>query len=53
MDIVTIPYFIHEGEMTRLERVNRRLLGALAVVVTALVIENALIINGHHDEEDD
>lgn len=53
MDTVVIPYFAHEGEMARLERWNRRLVGVLAIAVTALVIESVMIINEHHDEEDD
>lgn len=52
-EVATIPYFAHEGIVARMERSNRRLLGILAVAVTALVIETALIINKHNDEEDD
>lgn len=26
-----VPYLVHEGEMVRLERINRRLLAALVV----------------------
>lgn len=52
MDIVTIPYFVHEGVVTRMERTNKRLLGVLAVAIAALIIESAILIN-EHDEEDD
>lgn len=52
-EVATIPYFAHEGIVTRMERSNRRLLGILAVAVTALVIETALIITEHNDEEED
>ena len=31
-----VPYFVHEGEMARLERVNRRLWVAVIVLAVAL-----------------
>ena len=36
----TIPYFVHEGEMARMDRNNKRLLTALVVSVIALLINN-------------
>ncbi len=48
----TIPYFAHEGIVTRLERCNRRLAGALAIAVAAIVIESVLIINEHSYEDE-
>lgn len=30
-DVATVPFFAYEGELTRLERINWRLLAALAV----------------------
>lgn len=38
---VEIPYFVHEGEMNRLSRVNKRLLILLMVVFLAFVGTNA------------
>jgi len=40
-DAVSIPYFIHEAEATRLERVNKRLFIALLIVLAMLFITNA------------
>ena len=37
----TIPYFVHEGEMARMERVNRRLWILCLVIFLALVGTNA------------
>lgn len=38
---VTIPFFLHENEMTRMERVNKRLWIALLVIFIALIGTNA------------
>ena len=35
-----IPYFVHEAEMFRMERVNCRLLAACLLLITALVLSN-------------
>lgn len=35
-----IPYFIHEGDMVRLEKCNSRLLIALVVAVITLLLNN-------------
>lgn len=39
-DAVNIPYFVHEGVMARMDRCNKRLLGALVTAVSALLIDN-------------
>ena len=39
-NIDPVPYFIHEGSMSRLAECNRRLLVALIVAVIALVVNN-------------
>lgn len=36
----SVPYFIHEGVLNRMERNNKRLLIALIVAVIALVVNN-------------
>lgn len=41
-DIAMIPYIAHEGEMARSERVIRRLIVAIIVLVVLLLITNAL-----------
>jgi len=51
-NVATIPYFVHEGIVTRMEKANKRLIGALVVAVAALLIESTMIIN-ERDEEDD
>jgi len=37
---IMIPYFAHEGEMLRMERVNRRLWVLLIIVFMAFVLTN-------------
>ena len=37
MDKESVPYIVHEGDMARLERGNRRLLIALAISVVVLL----------------
>ena len=37
----TIPYYVHEGEMTRLERINKRWFAAFLVVLVMLFVTNA------------
>lgn len=39
-NIEPVPYFIHEGSMSRLAECNKRLLVALIVAVIALVVNN-------------
>lgn len=40
-ELVNIPYFVHEGEMTRLERANKRWFIAFMVVLAMLFLTNA------------
>jgi flagellar basal body-associated protein FliL len=40
-DSVTIPYFAHEGEMTRMERANKRLWVIIIILIVALIGTNA------------
>lgn len=37
-----VPYLVHEGEMVRLERINRRLWALCAALVCALIAAGAL-----------
>ena len=39
-DIVQIPYFVHEGEMARVERINKRLWILLVIIFLAFVFTN-------------
>ena len=41
-DIAMIPYIAHEGEVARSERVIRRLIVAIIVLVVILFLTNAL-----------
>lgn len=36
-----VPYFVHEGEMVRLERINRRLWALCAALGCALIAAGA------------
>ena len=38
---VQIPYYLHEGEMTRLERLNKRWFISFLIVLAMLFITNA------------
>ena len=38
---VTIPYYVHEGEMNRLERVNKRWFILFIIVLSMLFVTNA------------
>ena len=40
----TIPFFVHEGEMARLERSNRRLSWVCATLGVSLVVIVCLIL---------
>ena len=42
--IVSVPYFVYEGEQTRMERINKRLVAVLIIVLLALVFTNAMWI---------
>lgn len=39
--VSTIPYFVHEGEMARAERTNRRLWALVVLLIVLLVGTNA------------
>ena len=39
-DVAQVPFFVHEGEVTRLERINKRLWIAVLVVFAAFVLSN-------------
>lgn len=51
-NVAMIPYYAHEGIVTRLERCNRRLLGALAVAVTVIVIESIMLAQDEEEPDD-
>ena len=38
-NVTTIPFYAHEGEMARLERINRR----LCIAVVALAVSSVII----------
>ena len=40
-DLTMIPYFAHEGEVTRLERINKRWFIAFLIVLVMLFVTNA------------
>lgn len=40
MDDKQIPYFVHEGMMTRMERVNFRLWVTVIILILALIASN-------------
>lgn len=40
MEEKTIPYFAHEGDMTRMERTNRRLFVIIIILIAALLGTN-------------
>lgn len=50
-EIATIPYYVHEGIVTRMERCNRRLAFGLVVVAVALVAENIAMMTQDDDED--
>ncbi len=45
----TIPYFVHEGEMIRMERTNRRWFIAFLILLAALILTNAAWI--YHESQ--
>ena len=52
MDKESVPYIVHEGDMARLERGNRRLLIALAISVVVLLLNNiAWLIHVEHSQK--
>ena len=48
----TIPFYAHEGEVTRLERINKRLWIAMLVVFAAFVLSNLAWIIYENQFED-
>ena len=38
---VMIPYYAHEGEMSRMERANKRLWVIIIILIAALIVSNA------------
>ena len=52
MDKESVPYIVHERDMARLERGNRRLLIALAISVVVLLLNNiAWLIHVEHSQK--
>ena len=41
-DAVSIPYFVHEGDMDRMERTNKRLVVALVLTIVLMFATNAI-----------
>ena len=44
---VMIPYFVHEGEMARMERANKRWFVAFLVVLVMLVVDARSVWSGN------
>lgn len=40
MEERNIPYFVHEGDMTRMERSNKRLFVVIIILIAALILTN-------------
>lgn len=40
--VAQVPYYVHEGEMWRLERINKRLMIGTVALTAILVISNLL-----------
>lgn len=53
MDEKYVSMQVHEGDMSRLERSNRRLLIALVVVVVAMLINNVVWIGFENHRQDE
>ena len=52
-EMVQIPFYAHEGEVTRLERINKRLWIAVLVVFAAFVLSNLAWIIYENQFEDE
>lgn len=52
MDERNIPYFVHEGDMTRMERANKRLWIVILILIVALVGSNAIWVIYENQFED-
>ena len=47
-----VPFIVHEGDMARLERSNRRLLIALVIALIVMIINNvAWLVHKHIDNQ--
>ena len=49
---ITVPYIVHEGEMARMERMNRRLWIVILVLIAALIVTNAAWLYYENQFED-
>ena len=49
---INVPYIVHEGEMARMERMNRRLWIVVLVLIAALIVTNAAWIYYENQFED-
>lgn len=47
-EMVTIPYFVHEGDMARLERSNKRMFILVILLILALIGSNFAWIYYEH-----
>jgi len=48
----SVPYIVHEGDMARLERSNKRLLIALIAALTVMLLNNiAWLVHEHVDNQ--
>lgn len=41
-DLVSIPYFVHEGDMDRVDRMNKRLTVALVLTIVLMFLSNGI-----------
>ena len=41
-ELATIPYFVHEGDMDRMDRVNKRLSIALVLTIVLMFLSNGI-----------
>lgn len=49
---ITVPYIVHEGEMARMERMNRRLWIVILILIAALIVTNAAWLYYENQFED-
>lgn len=48
----SVPYIVHEEDMAKLERSNKRLLIALAIALTVMLLNNvAWLLHEHIDNQ--
>lgn len=52
-DVAQIPFYAHEGEVTRLEKINKRLWIAVLVIFAAFVVSNLAWIIYENQFEDE